>query len=472
MRKTLIIWVLISCQVLTVTGQENMDIFLKNPMTKYANIGILIKNVQTGLVIADYRSHNVIPPASVIKILTTATALELLGSDYRYPTYLEYSGYIESGTLHGDLYVVGQGDPTLGSQKDGTGFFRQWTEAVRKAGIEKIDGRVIADLSYFDGDAFNPGWLLEDAGNYYAPGIFAISYMDNTMNIVLESGQPGTVARVAYTVPDVPGMTWENHIRCTHTEEDGAFVYGLPYSNQRYLTGSVPSKRGTFGIKGDLPNPGLLLAQHFTERLRNAGIPVKLEASYHSESDLLPRTRIHTHLSEPLGDIAARTNQHSINLFAESIYRQLGSRLAIPCSVHNAEMVVRNCWRNRGVDLTSATIKDGCGLAPQDAISAASLVQLLEYMWHSPNKDVFFASLPVSGKSGTLRSFLAGTELVGHVYAKSGTIGGTKNFAGYIELPNGQQWAFAVMVNGASCKGKNIQPIIAQYLFDVYRRNK
>ena len=462
--------------VLAVCGMqaesESLNIFLTHPQTRYANMSILIKDMQTGKVIESYRNRNIVPPASCIKTLTTATALEILGSDYRYPTYLEYSGYIEKGVLHGDLYIVGQGDPTLGSSKDGKGFLKKWVKVIQDAGIKKIDGSVVADLSYFDGDAFNPAWLMEDQSNYYAPGIFSIAYMDNTMNIVLQSDEPGTIAKVLYTVPEVPGMQFENHIRCTYTEEDGAFVYGMPYSNSRYLTGSVPSKRGTFGIKGDLPNPGLLLAQHFSKQLNQAGISTTQIPSYISEANLQTRKRLYTHLSDTLGAIVARTNIHSNNLFAETIYRTLASRLGIPCTIHNSETMVRNYWTNRGVDIRSAILKDGCGLAPQDAVSAESFVQLLEYMSQSTNRDVFLASLPVSGKSGTLTGFLDGTELEGRVHAKSGTISGTRNYVGYIFLPDGRKWVFAVLINSASGKMKTVGPVIEKYLLDVYHRNK
>ena len=114
---------------------------------------------------------------------------------------------------------------------------------------------------------------------------------------------------------------------------------------------------------------------------------------------------------------------------------------------------------------------DGCGLAPQDAISASMLVDLLHYMYDSKNKDAFVASLPYSGESGTLKTLLKDTDLHGKVCAKSGTIGGTKNFAGYIFLPDGRVWIFAVMVNSASCKTNKIQKVIEDYLLDVYHRN-
>jgi D-alanyl-D-alanine carboxypeptidase/D-alanyl-D-alanine-endopeptidase (penicillin-binding protein 4) len=153
------------------------------------------------------------------------------------------------------------------------------------------------------------------------------------------------------------------------------------------------------------------------------------------------------------------------------LFRIFGSKYTTPCTIHNASDFVRDYWRNRGVGLRSAKLLDGCGLAPQNAISPAMYVQLLRYMYGSKNKDVFLASLPCSGESGTLSSFLRGTALHGKVCAKSGTIGGTKNYAGYIFLPDGRVWVFAVMVNSANCKTRKIQRVIEQYLLDVYQTN-
>jgi len=449
---------------------ESIDIFLKNPITSTANITLLVQDLHTGEVIDSYRPQNVAPPASVMKLLATATALETLGADYQFSTYIEHSGYIADGVLHGDLYVRGTGDPTLGSQKVGDrNFLNRWVKAIKQAGIREIRGRVVADLSYFDADAINPGWIWEDIGNYYAPGIYALSYMDNTMNIVLRSGPVGSIADVQYTVPEVPGVKFDNHIRCTDITHDGAFVHGAAYDYTRYLTGSVPSNEGSFGVQGDLPNPGLLLVQHLTQRLEECGITTTAEPAYISEADRVKRTLLYTWQSAPLSEIIMETNTHSNNLFAESLFRTFGARYTVPCTIHNSADFEKDYWLRRGVNTRSARIVDGCGLAPQDALSAETLVQLLTYMYRSKNRDAFYASLPVSGQTGTLRSLLAGTELSGKVHAKSGTIAATKNFAGYIELPDGQTWVFAVMVSFGNGKSKQIQNVIGNYLLDLYR---
>ena len=293
------------------------------------------------------------------------------------------------------------------------------------------------------------------------------------MNIVLQSGPVGSIATVLNTTPQVPEVEFENHIRCTHISYDGAFVHGVPYSNRRYLVGSVPSNRQTFGVKGDLPNPPLILARDFTNVLVSGGIQVDGEATYLSEKPQhgAARTELFVYESEPLSEIIRHTNHESDNLYAEMLFRIFGSKYSIPCTIHNASDFVREYWKNRGVSFRSAKILDGCGLAPQNTISPAMYVQLLRYMYGSRNKDVFIESLPCSGESGTLSSFLRDTPLHGKVCAKSGTIGGTKNYAGYIFLPDGRVWVFAVMVNSANCKTRKIQRVIEQYLLDVYKAN-
>ena len=451
----------------------SVNFLTSHPITGQANMSVLVQNLTTGEVIDSYRADHVVPPASVMKLLTTGAALETLGPGFRFPTILEYSGAIENGVLQGDLYIRGGCDPSLG-WKGRTGFLDRWVKAIQGAGIKRIEGAVIADMTMLDGEAQNPGWLCEDAGNYYAPGIFALNYYGNTMNIVLQSGEPGSTAKVVKTEPAVEDVYFINHVRCDKISYDGAFVSGLPYSRERYLTGAVPSNLGTFGVKGDLPNPGLLLARHLTTKLREAGIRVKRDANYLADyNPLTPaRNELYIHYSEPLSEIIKETNINSNNLYAEAIFRYLGTRYTLPGSLHNSQDLLRDYWRRRGVAIQNAIIKDGCGLAPQDAVSAKTFVQLLIIMSRSDNKDAWMASLPVSGQTGTLKTLCPGTELEGRIHAKSGTIAGTKNFAGYIDMPNGDTWVFAILINSAPGKAKNIQTVIQQYLLDVYRAHQ
>jgi len=470
-RRLVLYSVLMVCA--TLSAQTSLEKFLQSPSIRFANVGISVQRLSTGEQIAQYRSSNLIPPASVMKLFSTATALEHWGADYRFTTELRYSGTIREGVLYGNIYIVGHGDPTLGGREWGEdAFFANWIRAVREAGIKRVEGHVVANTSFYDGSAINPGWLYEDMGNYYAPGIFALAYMDNTMNIQLKSGPIGSVATVMKTLPTIEGLSFENHIRCTEIDYDGAFVHGLPYQNCRYLTGSIPSNHGVFGIKGDIPNPPLLLADHLTRRLRVNGIEVKENAQTIAESDGVTTHLIYTHYSPTLASIIELTNMYSVNLNAEMLFRNLAAEIKVPCTIHNSSDYIKQFWRNRGVDIYTAHILDGCGLAPQDGLSPDNLVNLLTYMSRSGNYDVFFQSLPVSGQTGTLKNLLAKTELWGKVHAKSGTIKGTRNYAGYIDLPSGDELVFAVMVNCSNGSNQQIKHAIEQYLLDVYRANK
>ena len=448
-------------------------VFAEQEGTRNASISALVVNARTGQVIDQYNPDLVLAPASCTKLLSTCTGLELLGSDFCFPTYLEAHSPKEGepfdGIIDGDLFIRGTGDPTLGSRDLGNRFFLgKWVNALKRQGIKRVKGNIVADLSFLDNEATNPTWQWEDMGNYYAPGISAIAYLDNTMVINLKSTAIGEKVRVLSTNPDYPGIEFENNIRGAGINYDGAVVNGVPFSNTRYLRGSIPANKEVFGLKGDLPNPGLLLAHHLRAALLDSGIVVDGDVAYTFDPDTLPRVELYKHLSEPLSEIVKVTNIDSNNLYAEQIFRYIGSRASTPASIDNSIDVERFCWSNRGVDLKTAIIHDGCGLSTNNAISARQFVSLLTYMRNkSQNWDAFYASLPVSGESGTLSSVLKKTPLHGRVHAKSGTIAHVRSYAGYIECANGEVYTFAIIVNKASCKSRVTRGQIEKYLLAV-----
>ncbi|MFT3753018.1 MAG: D-alanyl-D-alanine carboxypeptidase [Paludibacter sp.] len=183
--------------VLPVFAGNPVDDFAKSPLLENANVSLLVSDANTGQALYQFRPKSLATPASTMKLVTTATALELLGPDFCFETKLEIDGKVSADSiLAGNLYIHGGGDPTLGSEKLGEkDFFPQWIQAVKNAGIKKITGQIIADATLFDDEGVNPRWTWEDMGNYYAAGAYGISYMDNTYKLVLQSGQEGTTPR-------------------------------------------------------------------------------------------------------------------------------------------------------------------------------------------------------------------------------------------------------------------------------------
>lgn len=472
--KTKHIATLLICIVsITLQAQNALQNFLNEPALRHANISFLLQDSQTGKAISQHNPNTLATPASVTKLFTTATALELYGGDYRFTTTLETDGtLLPDGTLQGNLYIVGSGDPTMGSFKHGDrSFIFTWLKKIKQHGIKKIEGKVIADISFFDPEAINAQWIWEDIGNYYAPGISALSYMDNTLHIQLQSGPIGTTPKITKVTPEIDGLEFENHLKCTHVTFDSAYVHGIPLHNKRFLFGAIPSNKGVFGLKGDIPNPALLLAQHFTQLLREASVNVTQEADYTFRRDTT-REVIYTHYSPCLRDIVWEINQKSNNHYAEHLFRHLGSQMGIPASANHSIATIKSYWRTRIWDDTYF-IADGSGLSPLNAISATTFVRLIHYMTQqSTHKEDFLYSLPTAGKSGTLTSFLKGTYLEGHLQAKSGTTRRIKSYGGIIRTPEGKNYTFAIIVNNATCSPRNLQYLIQKLLKDVCSENR
>ena len=164
----------------------------------------------------------------------------------------------------------------------------------------------------------------------------------------------------------------------------------------------------------------------------------------------------------------AETNIHSNNLYAEAIFRTVALENGfLPAGVEDARKVVADCWKSRGVKFSPVFMVDGSGLAPQNGIAPSTFVSLLQYMYRSPNYSVFYESLPVSGKSGTLSGMLKKTPLEGRVHAKSGTIAHLRSYCGYIELSGGRVWTFSIVVNNGNGSSTAVRRVMEKYLLEL-----
>lgn len=457
---------------LPLFAENPVDDFLNNDLLKNANVSFLVRDVNTGEILYQCRSENVSIPASTLKLVTTAAALELLCPDFRFETKLETDGSIfRDSTLVGDLYIRGGGDPTLGSEKIGKKeFFSEWMAALKAAGIKKIKGRIVADENIFDQQVINPKWTWEDMGNYYAAGIHGITYLDNTYRMVFRSGEIGTTPEILRIEPEIPGLEVDNHLKSSSIDFDNAYFYGAPYSYDRSVYGEIPANKEEFIVKGDIPNPALLLAQHFHTFLSNNGFiitdfPIVLS------TQTKERKLIYTYYSPSLREIVTETNMKSNNLFAECIYKFIGT-INNPIGTNiKASENIKTFWKSKGLPADQLIQFDGCGLSPSDAVSANFLVELLTYMKNkSKNANDFYNSLPVSGESGTLSKFLAHTPLSGKVHAKSGTIENVKSYAGYIELKN-RTLVFAIIVNYANGPFKAVVKKMEDFLLQLSKES-
>lgn len=425
-------------------------------------------------VLYSYDAQRSVTPASVMKLLTTATALEVLGGDKRIETEVGYRGEVTSeGVLRGDLIILGHGNAMLSSmwsQYPRDAFARSVVAAIKKKGIRHIEGRVIGDGRLLSQSPIPVDWTWEDIGNHYAAGISGLNYSDNAYTIVLNTAERGKQPQVQSVIPTVDGLVLDNQLLALNYSHDSAYIYGAPGSPQRVIYGAVPHTRPQFRIKGDVPDPPQFAASCIRRELIQAGIRVDGSAVNAASVSTLPAmsslrdaqgvTPLYTHLSEPLQYMARQTNEKSLNLMAEMLLRQLALS-AGDGSETSGIRAIMSYWQKQGVDLSGIQIYDGCGLAPSDRLTARFVNRLLAKMHH--NAD-FVASLPVAGKTGTIRNFLKNTHLEGRACLKTGTTKQVIAYAGYIKGSDGRQYVCSIFVNNHTCKPyivrKNIEKLL------------
>jgi len=447
--------VLLSSVANAQTKQTGIQQFLGIPGLKHASVGICVKDM-SGKQVAAHNAEKSYTPASILKVVTTATALEILGEDYRYPTTLAK----ENGQ-NNRLLIHGYGDPTLGTEhldNIPNTFISQWISQIKLNfdSTKNIDITVIDD--YFGYEGISQRWIYQDIGNYYASGTYGISIYDNTYRLFFNTMRQDTCPVIIKTEPEM-NLSFQNTLQTNTTGQDNGYIHGEPFSSNRLLTGNIPAGKTSFSIKGDIPNPGLYLGDILSIQLNDMGYPVrKVESTYnkyHEEMYAKERTKVdenifYTHYSFPLKDIIKDTNVRSNNHYAEHLIRTVGrvKNTDIYSSALDEGINKTNeLWKSRGLGTDALFMFDGSGLSPANAVSPGFMCDLLVYMQtKSKNAKTFLESLPKAGKDGTVSSRLKGTRLAGKIFMKSGSINGVQCFTGYY-IDGDKKFAFTVMVN-------------------------
>lgn len=426
-----------------------------------ANWTFVVYDVTAGMPIIEHNPHKPLVPASTQKLLTTSTALLTLGAGHQYETLLQHDGYIApDGTLHGNLYMKGSGDPSFGAfRMDDTlaidQVMNRFIVAVRQAGIHSILGHVIADERIFDHEMVPRRWIWEHIGNYFGAGTSGLSVNENEYTVLFNAGDHiGAPASVAGTEPLIPGMVLVNEVTTGSAGSgDQVYIFGAPYNNQRRLTGTVPLGARAFPVRGSMAEPPQFLADVFASLLQDAGIEVKGEsmsmrsASQKGFSELGERTTIHGYESPFLFDIIYRTNLASVNSYAESLLKTLGDHINQEGTTAAGLEAIAAFWEVRGIDPSSWSLFDGSGLSPSNRLTAHQLLQVLSVTANHPAFNVLLHSLPLAGYSGSLGPHFHGTPSEGVLRAKSGYLTNARAFAGYTPMQNGHLAAFVIIVN-------------------------
>ena len=448
------------------------------PDFKTAGFAFYAIDVNSDEVISKLNMDMALKPASTLKLVSTATILELYGPEYKFETTLAYTGEIDSNhnVLNGDIIIKGGGDPTLGSKyfesTKEKQFLFDWVASISELGIDSISGSVIADARAFSWDIVPPTWAWLDMGNYYCAGACGLTVYDNYYTIFFNTGdQIGETVEISGITPRIPNLIFDNKITADSIAYDNGYIFGSPYSSERYLRGQLPVSRKNFAIKGSIPDPAHFVALELDSMLVQSNIKIAHSATtvrqlYKGvdfkmiESQILFTTR-----SVKVADIITQTNTHSINLFAEHCLIQSGIKLGASPETDSSVDSLMSFWANKGMDTHGMNMFDGSGLSHYNTISPHQMVYLLNYMKDESNYfDVFYNSMAIAGETGTLKNMFKGSVAEGKLRAKSGTVNRAKAYAGYVTSKSGREIAFSMVVNNFSCSSSEARAKLEQLM--------
>ncbi|SFG66449.1 D-alanyl-D-alanine carboxypeptidase/D-alanyl-D-alanine endopeptidase [Pedobacter insulae] len=437
-------------------AQAYQDLVTDN-QTKYAITSICILDANTGKIIFAKNEDKGLATASTLKTITSATAFSILGKDFQYQTTLAYSGKITlDGTLQGDLIIIGTGDPTLGSwryeQSKENVVLTQWVNAVKAAGIQKIEGKIIGDDSLFGSQSMPEGWIWQDMGNYYGAGTSSLTWRENQFDIHLKPGATvGSSVNISKIVPAMPYIQVINELKTGPAGSgDNAYGYLPPYSSLAYLRGTWGMGIGKNGISLAVPDPAFDAAYRLQDTLKRLNIQsnhVTTTRRLNLDGSTLPAItqKLATITSPSLSEIIYWFNKKSINLYGEQLLKTIAWKSGKTPSTRGGAAAEVNFWAAKGIDKDALNILDGSGLSPGTRVTTLAMASILFQV----QKEVWF--------SDYLNSFPENNGMK----LKSGSINDVSAYAGYYTAANGNKYIAVININNYSGSG------ISKKLFKV-----
>lgn len=413
-----------------LSAKDQIDINLNklgnDPVLKNAHWGFVIYDPKTNKVINSYNETDSFVPASTTKLLTTETAFSLLGGKFRWITQLENSGQIDAdGNLNGNLYIVGSGDPSLGTRKAGALSYSEVVEefinGIIGKGIKKINGDLVLQTAIFKENKIeslpeNIVWL--DFNNYYLPVGNTQDIEPKNEKILAKQNNPFSENKnFFYVSPYIKEI-----------------VYADKYEGSNTLTTKIADAPSYLG--------NLLSATLIKRKIPITGKVVIKTVDANPE----PRAIITSYKSPTLSEIIYFTNQRSDNALAEATLRMVGFQKLGDQTLESGRTVVKDHLQKKSFDFNGFNYSDGSGLSKSNYVTPIAQVKFLASVMNDKYYKDFFDSLPIAGQSGTLKKMFFGNSY-GQIFAKTGTLNKVKCLAGYIKTRSGKTLTFSLLVN-------------------------
>jgi len=462
--------------------QQLLDQRLRGERFRGGLWGVQVVSLASGRVWFEHEPRRLMSPASNSKLFAGALALDVLGAEYRIRTpVLGGTAPTADGTLAGDLFIAGRGDPTWrvrGTNRPFASIFTPVVDVLRRAGVRRIAGDVVADATWFHQPPQGSGWTVDDLNDWYGAELSGVSLEQNYAELSLTPAPaPGGEVSLAWRQLDA-GLEVIARLRTGAADTPAQVVVRRLLGESRvHLWGSVPAGGRSELVNVTVPRPAEWYAAALRSALQREGIAVAGRARAARWPDPSPvpagAVKIGELTSPPLRELVADFMKPSQNLETDLIFGHLGeTRRGTGTSAHRtgealALEALREFLGRAGVDPEEVRFEEGSGLSRNNLLTARATVGLLTAMARHPAARDFEASLPVAGRDGTLRTRLRGTAAEGNVSAKTGTLRYANAISGYVSTAGGERLAFALLLNrhvpeaGAPSPREELDQIVA-----------
>ncbi len=442
-----------------------IDSLVEQPRFHNAFWGILIVDPARSDTLYALNAHKLFLPASNMKIVTGTVALTQLGPDYRFRTTFAAQGPIRHGVLHGDLVVIGRGDPTISDHMlpDPLGPLRSVADSLVARGVRRIDGHLVKAADAFPEPTLGYGWSWDDLTQSYAAGVDALLFNEGRTTVrVTGARRPGGPVTVR-TAPlaDYPRV----RVHVVTAAESGGTVLPPITSDYDAATGELviegaiaPGDTTTIEVAYQAPAEAYLRA--LADALAARGVALGPAPTHGPPPPRGPRSHptrpptppssldtLFALVSPPLSDILPALLKSSQNQIAEILLRTLGRERTGRGSADSGRSVIETQLAAWGADPAGYVVRDGSGLSRYDYLAPATIVTVLEAIERDPAFDVFYEALPIAGVDGTLMTRMRDTPAAGNVHAKTGSEDRVRSLSGYVTSADGARLVFSLLCN-------------------------
>jgi D-alanyl-D-alanine carboxypeptidase/D-alanyl-D-alanine-endopeptidase (penicillin-binding protein 4) len=431
---------------------EALALASQRPPSGPQSLSIQIADLETGESVFQRNPDSPETIASVTKLFSTATALHYLGADYKFKTTFWRSGEIKDGVLHGDLLVIGGGDPNISGRfynDDFNAVFDKWATGLKALGVTKVTGQLILNNSFFDTVTRHPDWQAGQEQKWYQAPVSALAYNDNVVLVGIRPGpRAGKPAAVSFEPATDSLQAVSNAKTVGPRGRIAVGVHKSSGSNSVSVSGTVPMRGVWWSTPIAVNDPVTFFGGALRRRLRAAGIEVSGGVA---QKDIKPDENwsIVAQTESALVPTLTVINKRSQGFYAEQTFKTVAAEKMGKGTWPNALSLEKQFLASLSLDPERFDLHDGSGLSPSNRVAAGDIVRFLRAMDASPDGTVWKTTMATGGEpEGTLRHRLNDPISRGRVIAKTGSIQGVSTLAGYATAVSGKRYAFAILLNG------------------------